>query len=68
MDTQVDDLVAFLDKGFNAGTGHVNVEAGDEFIAGSQLKSVETMGCTDCSRAPLACCVPTEDLGYDDFS
>lgn len=30
-------------------------------------RSVQTMGCTDCSRAPLACSVPTLEEGLDDF-
>ena len=59
------DLVAQLDMGFANGVGHVNVDT-DSDVAGS--KSVQTMGCTDCSRTPLACSVPTfEDPRLDDY-
>ena len=30
-------------------------------------KEVQTMGCTDCSRTPLACSVPTLHQGIDDY-
>ncbi|MCQ2520866.1 MAG: hypothetical protein MJ105_00675 [Lachnospiraceae bacterium] len=56
------DLVNQLDAGFGSGTGHVNVNV-DEMASG--VKSVETMGCTDCSRAPMACSVPTLHEGID---
>ena len=57
----IDDLVAQLDKGFANGVGHVNVDMDD--IAES--KNVQTMGCADCSRTPLACSVPTLEHGMD---
>jgi len=60
----VDDLVAFLDGSAEKGVGHINVDT-DENIGES--KSVQTMGCTDCSRTPLACSVPTLHDGLDDF-
>ena len=61
----ISDLVAQLDKGFANGVGHVNVDT-DDTKAGS--RSVQTMGCTDCSRTPLACSVPTfEDPRLDDY-
>ena len=60
----IDDLVKMLDSGMANGVGHVNVDVDDK-IEGS--KNVETMGCTDCSRTPLACSVPTLDQGLDDF-
>ncbi|MCR5634847.1 MAG: hypothetical protein K6F90_06005 [Lachnospiraceae bacterium] len=61
----ISDLVAQLDKGFANGVGHVNVDT-DSKEAGS--RSVQTMGCTDCSRTPLACSVPTfEDPKLDDY-
>ena len=34
---------------------------------GEAKKEVETMGCTDCSRTPLACSVPTLHQGLDDY-
>ena len=61
---QIDDLVAMLDAGMSGGVGHVNVDVSDEVDG---FKNVETMGCTDCSRTPLACSVPTLNDGLDDF-
>ncbi len=61
---QIDDLVKMLDAGMAGGVGHVNVDV-DEAVEG--FKNVETMGCTDCSRTPLACSVPTLHDGLDDF-
>ena len=61
---QIDDLVKMLDSGMAGGVGHVNVDVSDD-VEG--FKSVETMGCTDCSRTPLACSVPTLQDGLDDF-
>ena len=58
------DLVKMLDSGMANGVGHVNVDVDDK-VEGS--KNVQTMGCTDCSRTPLACSVPTLDQGLDDF-
>ena len=60
----IQDLVAQLDGGFSQGVGHVNVNT-DEGAEGR--KEVETMGCTDCSRTPLACSVPTLHQGLDDY-
>lgn len=59
----INDLVAQLDKGFNDGAGHVNVDVDD----GMPSKTVQTMGCSDCSRTPLACSVPTLHDGIDDY-
>ncbi len=64
MDTQIDDLVKMLDSGFAMGVGHVNVDT-DSSV--SEDKQVQTMGCTDCSRTPLACSVPTLHQGLDDY-
>ena len=63
-DKQIEDLVKMLDAGMSGGVGHVNVDVSDE-VKG--FKNVETMGCTDCSRTPLACSVPTLQDGLDDF-
>ena len=60
----IDDLVKMLDSGMAMGVGHVNVDY-DE--SSKQSKNVQTMGCTDCSRTPLACSVPTLEDGLDDF-
>lgn len=62
---KIDDLVKMLDEGFAKGVGHVNVDT-DEAQA-DQSKTVQTMGCTDCSRTPLACSVPTLHQGLDDY-
>ena len=63
-DKQIEDLVKMLDAGMSGGVGHVNVDVSNE-VEG--FKNVETMGCTDCSRTPLACSVPTLQSGLDDF-
>ena len=62
--TMIDDLVKMLDSGIANGVGHVNVDF-DNTV--KQSKNVQTMGCTDCSRTPLACSVPTLEQGLDDF-
>lgn len=59
----IDDLVRLLDEGMAGGVGHINVEYSEKKAA----KEVQTMGCTDCSCAPLACSVPTLEEGLDDF-
>jgi len=55
--TMIDDIVKMLDGGMADGIGHVNIEVNNE--APIDSKNIQTMGCTDCSRAPLACSVPT---------
>ncbi len=60
----IDDLVKMLDSGMAEGVGHVNVDCDQQV---EQSKSVQTMGCTDCSRTPLACSVPTLEQGLDDY-
>ena len=60
----IEDLIKQLDGGMAKGVGHVNVDV-DETLTGS--RNVETMGCTDCSRTPLACSVPTLHQGLDDY-
>ena len=62
--TMIDDLVKMLDSGMTEGVGHVNV---DYDSTGKASKSVQTMGCTDCSGTPLACSVPTLEEGLDDY-
>ena len=61
----IDDLIAQLDAGMANGVGHVNVEVNEE--QSEAAKDVQTMGCTDCSRTPLACSVPTLHQGLDDY-
>ncbi len=60
----IDDLVKMLDAGMAQGVGHVNV---DTDLSSNDSKNVQTMGCSDCSRTPLACSVPTLQDGLDDF-
>ena len=62
--TMIDDLVKMLDSGMTNGVGHVNV---DTDTSEKESKNVQTMGCTDCSRTPLACSVPTLEQGLDDY-
>ena len=61
---QIDDLVAFLDGSIEKGVGHLNVDV-DETMNDS--RTAQTMGCSDCSRTPLACSVPTLHQGIDDY-
>lgn len=63
-DKRIEDLVKMLDAGMANGMGHVNVDVDDTI---SKDKNVQTMGCTDCSRTPLACSVPTLHEGLDDY-
>ncbi len=63
--SMIEDLIAQLDAGMSNGVGHVNVEVDEEQSEAS--KEVQTMGCTDCSRTPLACSVPTLHQGIDDY-
>ena len=60
----IEDFVKMLDSGMAQGVGHVNVNVAEE---SNNSKEVQTMGCTDCSRTPLACSVPTLEQGLDDF-
>lgn len=60
----IDDLVKMLDSGMMGGVGHVNIDCDSDSDKG---KSVQTLGCTDCSRTPLACSVPTLHQGLDDY-
>ena len=60
----IDDLIKMLDDGMSNGVGHVNVDF-DE--TAKNTKEVQTMGCSDCSRTPLACSVPTLMQGLDDY-
>ncbi len=59
----IDDLIRMLDSGMTKGVGHVNVDCSQA----ESSRNVQTMGCTDCSRTPLACSVPTLQQGLDDY-
>jgi len=63
-DKRIDDLVALLDGSVENGVGHLNVDVDEN---SNSNRSVDTMGCTDCSRTPLACSVPTLHQGLDDY-
>ena len=60
----IEDLVRMLDAAIANGVGHINVDTDEKL---NQSKNVQTMGCTDCSRTPLACSVPTLHQGLDDY-
>ncbi len=59
----VDDLVAFLDDSIKKGVGHLNVKTDG---GQTELKRVETLGCSDCAEGNLACHVPTLHEGMDE--
>jgi len=59
----VNDIIAMLDRSVEKGVGHLNittVESTDE------SKTIEQLGCLDCSKGNLACSVPTLHEGLDD--
>ncbi len=66
----IDDFIKMMDSGMANGVGHVNVDVATD-NSKSDVNSegiyvdVQTMGCTDCSRTPLACSVPTLHDGLD---
>ena len=60
----IEDFVKMMDSGMAQGVGHVNVDVDEK---SDYSKQVQTMGCTDCSRTPLACSVPTLHQGLDDY-
>ena len=62
-DKMIDDLIKMLDGGMAKGIGHVNVECN---VDADESKSVQTMGCADCSSNPMACSIPTLHEGIDD--
>ena len=64
-DAMNDDLIKMLDDGISNGVGHVNVDFDENC---NVSKEVQTMGCSDCSRTPLACSIPTLEQGLDDYS
>ena len=62
-DKMIDDLIKMLDGGMAKGVGHVNVEYVEDV---DEAKSVQTLGCADCSSNPMACSIPTLHEGIDD--
>ena len=58
----IEDLIRQLDSGMAKDVGHINVDV-DKTLEAS--KNVETMGCVDCSKNPMACSVPTLHDGLD---
>ncbi len=62
-DKMIDDLIKMLDGGMAKGVGHVNVECVED---ADEAKSVQTLGCADCSSNPMACSIPTLHEGIDD--
>ena len=58
----IDDFIKMMDSGMANGVGHVNVDVDNN---ADNSKNVQTIGCTDCSRTPLACSVPTLHDGLD---
>lgn len=58
----IEDLIKQLDKGVAGNVGHINVDVDEKSQAS---KNVETMGCTECSKNPFACSVPTLHEGLD---
>ncbi len=61
-DGRIDDLIRMLDSGTMQGVGHINVSCSAPNVCG---REVQTLGCPDCSAAPLACSVPTLHEGLD---
>ena len=58
----IEDLIRQLDGGIAKEVGHINVDV-DATLEVS--KNVQTMGCVDCSKNPMACSVPTLHDGLD---
>ena len=58
----IEDLIKQLDKGMAGNVGHINVDVDEK---SRDSKNVETMGCTECSKNPFACSVPTLHEGLD---
>ncbi len=63
-DEMIEDIVKMLDSGITKGVGHINIDVDQN---ADTAKEVQTMGCTDCSRTPLACSIPTLHEGLDDY-
>lgn len=61
-ESMIDDLINMLDTDVINGVGHINIDV-DESL--TTAKEVQTMGCSDCAKNPLACSVPTLHQGLD---
>ena len=62
----IDDIVAMLDGSMSNGVGHLNLDI--EPATEEAVCNVKTMGCTDCSKNPTACSIPTIHDAIDDFN
>lgn len=63
----LDDIVAMLDNFMSDGGGHMNIDV-NTLKEGEIKKSVQQLGCTDCSSNNMACQVPTLHEGLDNDS
>ena len=61
-----DEFIEWI-KLFNEDAKKAGIEKSDTDASEKESKNVQTMGCTDCSRTPLACSVPTLEQGLDDY-
>lgn len=59
----IDDIVALLDDSVSKGVGHLNITMEE---SDTEAKTVEQLGCLDCSKGNLACNIPTLHEGIDD--
>ena len=62
-DAIINDLISFLDSSVTKGVGHINVGT-DE--ASAEIRTVETLGCSDCGKGNLACHIPNLSTGMED--
>ncbi len=60
----LDDIVAMLDNFMTEGGGHMNIDVNT--LNTETQKTVQQLGCTDCSSNDMACQVPTLHEGLDD--
>lgn len=58
----IEDLIRLLDSGISKGVGHINADVEEGFDG---TKKMQTYGCSDCSRLPFSCSVPTLHEGLD---
>ena len=61
----LDDIVSMLDNFMTDGGGHMNIDV-NTLQEEMTEKSVQQLGCTDCSSNNKACQVPTLHEGLDD--
>lgn len=58
---KINDLVYMLDDMFKKGHGHINVYTDES----SDVDTVETSGCIECSNGNLSCSIPNLYEGLD---